>query len=344
MAMREILLELLTDQGLLLPAGVFLVAGGLVFLSASGLARHADAIADATGLGRLWIGTVLLASATSLPEIITDLSAARLGALDIGVGDLMGSSLANMLILALMDLGSPRRHILDQVATDHVLVGTLAVVLTAVAALAILVGGFGRWGAIGIDTLLIGGLYLLGMHAVYARMHVVAPAPTDQLELGQSRRALLRSGVVGMLRGALGLLIAAPVLVGSAEAIAVEAGVSQSFVGTTLVGFTTSFPEVAATIMAVRLGAFDLAVGNVFGSNAFNMCVLLMMDVAHTGDPLLVSVSPVHSRTALLAVLATAFGMMGILARVQRRHAVVRIESVAIVLVYLGSVWLLMRN
>ncbi len=106
-------------------------------------------------------------------------------------------------------------------------------------------------------------------------------------------------------------------------------------------GFTTSFPEIAATIAAVRLGALDLAVGNIFGSNAFNMCVLLAMDLTYTRGPLLSHVSGAHVLSAYLAVLAIALGMLGILARRGQRIGIIRIESVLIVLTYAGAAWLL---
>ena len=86
---------------------MFLAAGAVVVVAGTALARYADAIAKATGLGRLWIGSVLLAGATSLPELTTDVAAVRLGATDLAVGDLFGSSMANMLILAIIDLLSP---------------------------------------------------------------------------------------------------------------------------------------------------------------------------------------------------------------------------------------------
>ena len=112
-------------------------------------------------------------------------------------------------------------------------------------------------------------------------------------------------------------------------------------VGTLLVGFTTSLPEIAATAAAVRLGAADLAVGNIFGSNAFNMCILFAMDVADRRGPLLAHVSPQNVLTSELAVLATSLGMLGIFARRTRRIGPVRIESVLIVLTYAATIWLL---
>ena len=341
--MTDILLPLLTGHGLTLPLAIFAVAGLVVGVLASRLTRHADAIADATGLGRIWIGSILLAAATSLPELVTDTSAAALGALELGVGDLMGSTLANMLILALLDLFYARRRILQTVAVDHALVGSLAAVVTGIAGTSIAAGGLGSVGPVGLDSLLITGVYLFGMHAVYKGAHVATPAPSVQLELGDSSPALLQRGRWGLGLAALGLLFIAPLLVLAARAVAIEGNLSESFVGTTLVGFTTSFPEIVTTITAVRMGALDLAVGNIFGSNAFNMCIVLAMDLAWAGPPVLASVSAAHAQTAQIASLCMALAIMGILARAQRRIAIARIESLLIACACAGAIWLLAR-
>jgi hypothetical protein len=103
-----------------------------------------------------------------LPELLTDVNAAAVGAVDIGVGDLFGSTLANMVVLAILDIVYARRRILHNVAFDHVLVGALAIVLTTLATAGIVANGFARLGPVGLETVLIVGLYLFGMHAVYA--------------------------------------------------------------------------------------------------------------------------------------------------------------------------------
>lgn len=333
MGLEEFALAALTGRGLAVPLAAFLALAAGVFFAASRLAKHADAIADATGLGRIWIGTVLLAASTSLPELTTDVNAAALGRIDIGVGDLFGSTLANMLVLAVVDIVYARQRILKTVALDQTLVGALALTLTAVAALAIASGGSVALGPVGLDTVAIVGIYLFGMHAVYRSIAVI-PAPPEQLALGDTRRTILRAGIRGFALGALGLLLVAPGLVITAEALAIETGQSQTMVGTILVGFTTSFPEIAATLAALRMGAVDLAVGNIFGSNAFNMCVLFAMDLAYTGGPLLASADAAHAVSAVAAILVLALGMMGILARAQRRVDAVRLESLAIIAVY----------
>ncbi|HEY4645065.1 MAG TPA: hypothetical protein VIH25_02185 [Steroidobacteraceae bacterium] len=337
--MTELIYGMLTGRGVLVPLGAFVIAGALVFAVASRLARHADAIADATGLGRVWIGTILLAGSTSLPELVTDVNAALLGAIDIGVGDLMGSTLANMLIFALLNLAYARRRILHQVSIDHTLVGALAVALTGIASAAIASGGWGRIGHVGTETLLIVALYFFGMRAVYSCTQPTAPP--EQLVLGENSRSLLRRGLAGFAWAAVGLVVTAPLLVLSAEAVAVESGLSQTFVGTLLVGFTTSFPEIVATIAAVRIGALDLAIGNIFGSNAFNMCVLLPMDLAYRQGPVLAHASSANVLVAQLAILSLALGMLAVLARAGRRASIAHIDSVLIVFVYIGSVWLL---
>ena len=340
MILTQTAIAVLTGKGLWLPLLVFAALGVMVFVAASRLARHADAIADATGLGRLWIGAVLLAASTSLPELITDVNAAVLGAIDIGIGDLFGSTLANMLILALLDIFYARRRILHQVALDHALVGSLAIVVTSVAAIAVASRGFAVIGPVGLESLLIVALYLFGMHAVYRSIGVVPSVP-EQLELGETRRSVLRGGLRGFAFGTLGLLIVAPALVISAKAVAIETGQSDALIGTALVGITTSFPEIAATVAAARMGAFDLAVGNIFGSNAFNMCLIFAMDIAHPGGAVLALASVDHVMSGQIAVLALSLGVMGILARAQRRIAVVRVESLLIVASYVGALWLL---
>ena len=94
---------------MLYTSGQFIVCAGIIILAGTFLTRYADAIAEITKLGRLVVGSVLLAGATSLPELTVDISAVRLGLADLAVGDLLGSSLMNLLILALLDLSHHSR-------------------------------------------------------------------------------------------------------------------------------------------------------------------------------------------------------------------------------------------
>lgn len=347
--MKALVLSWLVGQGPWLPLAAFVVLGALIFVVATRLAHAADRIADLTGLGRAWIGVILLAGSTSLPEITTDVNASLLNLPDIGVGDLMGSTLANMLILAMLNLVYARRHVLEGVSVNHAVVGLLAIALTAFAGIAIAVGGFGRIGPVGVETLVIPGVYLLGMRVFYRLTQASAQGliPDEAAAAAQpreDRRAVLRAAVATFAAAALALFMISPLLVISAEAMSIETGMSETFIGTLLVGFTTSFPEIAASVAAVRLGAIDLAVGNIFGSNAFNMCVLLFMDLAYTDGPVLAAVSSAHVLSALLAVLCMSFGVLAVVSKLERRSAVARFESLLVVACYVGGIWLLARG
>jgi cation:H+ antiporter len=338
--MKPVLLALLTGHGPLLPVATLCAAGAAIFLVARRLARHADTVAVMTGLGGVWVGSVLLAGSTSLPELLTSVNAAWLNAPDIGVADLLGASLANMLILAVLDLAYARRRILHQVAAEHALLGLLGVVLITIAGLAILVRGWGAIGHVGVESWVIGVAYVSGMRLVYRSLAAAAaPAPPAALE----RRATLRQAFRGVALATAGLALVTPLLVVAAEALALEAGLSVTFVGAVLVGVATSFPELAATVSAVRLGALDLAVGNVFGSVAFNMFVLLVLDAAYLPGPVLGTVRPDHVVTALVAIGCVALGAMGILSRAQRRPGPAVIESALIIAGYALGAWLLQR-
>lgn len=337
--MKAFLQGLLTGHGAVIPLLALALMSALIFLVASRLSRHADTIAQETRLGGLWIGTLLLAAATSLPEVLTDVNAALLDAPNIGVGDIFGANMANMMILAVLDLVFARRGVLDRVDTDHAKFGMLGIVLMAMAGIGIFVGGWGRIGHVGLDTLMIAVVYLGGVRVLYSfaerRHHLRGTTPASA-----SSRRRLRTGAIGFGLGATGLLILTPLLVVSAEAVSLETGVSTTFVGTLLVGLTTTLPELSTTFSAIRFGAYDLAIGNLFGSVIFNMVVLLFMDIAYPRGPLLVFVSRDHLLTILIAVICLTLGIVAILSR-RRRTRPVPLENLLIIGTYIVGLWFL---
>jgi cation:H+ antiporter len=340
---KAIVLALLTGHGPAIPVVALATVAALVFLVTARLARHADTIADRTGLGRVWIGTVLLAATTSLPELLTNVNAGLLDEPDIGAGDLLGASLANMLILAMLDLVFARRRILHQVAIDHTLVGLLGVLLAAMVGTALVTGGWGRIGHVGLESPAILLVYLGGMAAVY-RSAVIGPVPLDDVPSGEKDQAPLRAAVAGFGLGAAGLVVLAPLLVLAADAVSQEAGLTATFVGTLLVGLTTSLPELAATVSAVRIGALDLAAGNVFGSVAFNLLVFVFLDIAYRGGPLMQAVSRDHVLTIFALTICLSLALMAMLSRARRRPGPVLVESVLVVVAYALAAWLLARG
>ncbi len=317
-------------------------------------ARAADQIAEVTGLGRLLVGSILLAGATSLPELSVNLAAVRLNLIDIAVGDLFGSNLTNLLILAALDLAQRSRgKMFSREAAAHALSGTLGVALAALAGLAIVTAGkFGSYEVLGLEpwswAILVA--YLLGMRLVFLDQRISARAASERItklaehetiSVGRSRASRLRTPIIQFALAAVVVLLTGPRFADVSGRLAEATGLGESFVGTTFVALSTSLPELVASLAALRIGAFDLVVGNVFGSNAFNMLLLVPLDAVKAG-PLFAAASPVHAVTCLAVIVATAVAVLGQLYRVEKRWPIIEpdawlmllILSIGLLLVY----------
>ncbi|MFO0917272.1 MAG: hypothetical protein U0872_03035 [Planctomycetaceae bacterium] len=323
----------------------FAVAAAFIIVAGTFLSRFADEIAETTGLGRLLIGSILLAGATSLPELTVDISAVRTGITDIAFGDLLGSCLFNLLILAVLDLSSVSRgRMLSQLAASHALSGNVGASLIAVVSICLLTQPLSARGELleisyGLWVVLAG--YLMGIRLVYLDQQISAQASrnSDKASTSVSGKTW-HQPALGFAVAAGVIVVAGPFLAESAGQIAEASGLGNSFVGTTLVAFSTSLPELVASLAALRIGAHDLVIGNVFGSNAFNMVLFVPLDLAHRG-PLLAAVSPNHALTGLAAVLATLIVVLGQLYHAERRRRVIEPDALLVILVIGGALWII---
>ena len=336
-----------------------LLSALLIAAAGTVLARSGDAIAARTNLGGVWIGSVFLAMATSLPEISTNIAAVRINAPDLAVGDAFGSSMANMLILAIINLLPTGSGLFRKATLDHALYASLAIILTCIAAVVILVHPTRAYLGLGPGSVLLVVVYLVGSRAVFRRsalarraamteeMSGSTPAPvteTDAASPDARPKHTLRRAVAMFAAGALVMLLAAPRFARSAEEIAVATGVGATFVGTWLVGLATSLPELVTSLAAVRMRAYDMAVGNLFGSNAFNMTIFVLLDAVHAGPPILGVVSPMHVISALSAVVLMAIGTAALVYRTQGRLALLEPSSMLIIIGYVVTLALLLKG
>lgn len=336
----------MTLPGLVL---IFLVAAAVVALAGVVLARDGDTIAERSGLGGMVVGMLLLGGATSLPEVATDVSAALAGAPDLAVGDLLGSSMANMAILAVVDLAY-RGRVWTRVGLDQARVAAIAIGLTCIAILGIVVPPGIAIGHVGIETVGILLLYLAatawirrsrrdGRHVHDGTGEIIAP--TGWGERAANARSL-RVVVARFAGAAVVVLLAAPVLALAAQGIAAETGVGETFIGTMLLAATTSLPELVASLTAVRIGAHDLAVGNLFGSNAFNMVALLAADLAYAPGPILAAVAAAQVVAGIGAVLLMAIAVAAVVHGTETRIRRLEPDAMVLLLTYvllLGAVW-----
>ncbi len=318
----------------------FLAAAAVVVTAGSAMARWADDIAARTGWGRLWIGAIVLATATSLPELITDVSAVRIDAPNLAVGDLFGSSMANMAILAGVTLIFLKRHGRVGAVLGHWTLAGLAMALTGLAMMFVLAEEDLALGAIGVGTPLIAMGYLLAMwqlnRPAVLREFVAVMEEESEAMVGATTLSL-RSAIGRFAAAAVVIAVAGPALAVSGESVADDLGVADTFFGAVGLAISTSLPELSVSLVAIRLGAADLAYGNLFGSNAANMAMLVILDAVYTKGSLLASVDDAQALIAASAVALTAMGAMLVLLQTRRQRAPAVTLATALLLLYVGS-------
>ena len=318
---------------------IFMGSAAVIVLAAMQLAKYGDAIAERTKLGGMFVGTLLMAGATSLPELLTGINSLSQGVPNLAAGNLLGSNMFNMFVLAVLDLLFRQARILRRVAMRHALTAGLATLLIGMAAFFILAGVDLRIGWIGLDSLLLLAAYVVGVRLIQSGNPATGGEAASEAEL--EGVPSLRHALIGFFVAAGVLVAITPQLVRSSTEIAELTGLGTGFVGTTLVAMVTSLPELATTIAAVRIGAFDLAIGNLFGSNAFNMVALGLTDLFYLPGRFLGVIDPTFALVALLGLILTCLGLIGNLARVERRVLFIEIDALIIFLVYLGGMWFL---
>ena len=316
---------------------VFLISTILIVVAAMQLAKYGDVIAVRTRLGGMFIGVLLLAGATSLPEVLTTISAVNQSVPNLAAGNLLGSNIFNMLVLAILDLIHRKERILRKAALKHALSGSLAIFLISLAVFFILADIPTKIGWVGIDSIIILLAYFTAVRLIQThQLHGSAPAA----EVPEGTPSLW-IGLFGFGLAAALLLIVTPWMVSASAEIAVITGLGTTFIGTTLVALVTSLPELVTTISALRLGADDMAIGNLFGSNLFNMFALGLTDIFYVGGRFLGVIDPAFLLVGMLGLLMTGLGLIGNLIRLERRVFFVEIDALALMLLYFGGLWLL---
>lgn len=284
----------------------FAVCTAVIGAAGYQLSRYGDVIAERTGLGRTLVGVIMVATVTSLPELMTGISAvAVVGVPNIALGDALGSCIFNLLILLVLELGYPKASIYTLAAQSHILSAGFGVILIGIVAISVLVGDrIPAIGHVGLYTPVIFIGYVLAMRMVLQYELREARARTGEHALRYPevglRRAVIGYGVAAAFVVAAGIWLP---FIGADLARAMQW--NNSFVGTLFVAFSTSLPELAVALSALRLGALDLAIGNLLGSNLFDMAIIAVDDLAYTRAPLFESVSEVHAGTAISAIIMT---------------------------------------
>ena len=295
-----------------LAPALLVFAGSALLVIASGvyLAKYGDVLADGLGWGKIWVGTILVSVATSLPELLTNITVAARDQPDLAGGDILGSNMVNMLVLAMVALLFGGRRFFHQVAPEQKWLVLAAMFLTGLVVVLIALPIELDLVSVGLSSILILGAYLGAMRFVYVSLPKYQPAEHVTDGLPSLRKAWALFGLAS-----LGVIVAAPWLAFSVEEIAETTGLSTSFLGVIAVALVTSMPEVSTSIAAVRFGAVDLAIGNLYGSCAFNVLILGLADPFYRKGVLVEALGREHVAAGLMAVFLMGLGLAQVLGR-----------------------------
>lgn len=281
---------------------VFAACAAAILFAGTRLVRHADRLALQTGLGGTRVGVLLLATATSIPEIVSSFTAAVLALPNLAAGNLLGTLPFNLSALAIAGLATRRPGVVAAAYRSHPRM-LLAAFLSAATAGALLmlgdrvpvVAGVG----LGAPLLVLGYAYVAWRPARPEPLETAAPGPAPPT---------LRASVLGFALHAVIVGTAALLLPRTAAALADQTGIARAFIGTALLAVATTLPELAVAVAAVRLGSWDLAIGNAFGSLLFNLALLGAIDLAFPGGSVLAHADLTHGIT-IVGAMAMFLGL-----------------------------------
>ncbi|WP_328702585.1 sodium:calcium antiporter [Belnapia mucosa] len=337
---------------------VFAASAAVVWAAGSRLAGYVDTISDRAGMGKGFAGLVLLGGITSLPEVAVSVTAALAGEAVLALNNLLGSVAAQVALLALADALIGREALTSVVVKPVVMLqAALNIILLALVAGAVTAGDVDL-GPIGLWSALLVAGYLASIWALAGyeqRMPWTAVAEEGEQagEEEDGKEGTEKGGADGrsmaglLLRttlAALLILVAGYLLSETGSAAAEKTGLGSAFFGATVLAVATSLPEISTMVGAVRLRRYEMALGDIFGTNLFNAALVFVIDLLAPGGPVLSRVGAFSAFGALLGLVLTTVFMAGVIERRDRTVLRMGWDSLAALLLYfvgLGVLWTL---
>lgn len=286
------------------------------------LTVYGDAIADKTGLGGNWIGFLLIGIVTSVPELASGISAVTLAdAPDLAVGAIFGACIFNLAIIVILDLLYRKDSIYHSASQGHILSAAFGIVMIGFNGLGMNMALNGKafaFGHIGVYSPVILVLYLVSVYTVFSYESRQIKAYTE-LEPDAFPKLSLSAVILRYIAAASVVIVVGIWLPMVAKQIALIMHWQESFVGTLLVAFITTVPEMTVAVTAVRIHALDMAIGGIFGSNLMNNAILAVEDIVYKHGPIFSKISPVHNVSIVTSLIMTGFAIIGLFFRPEQR-------------------------
>ncbi len=331
------------------------VVGFIIVIAGSKLSQYGDKLADVSGLSSSWIGMILLATITSVPELASSITASVSDVPDIGVGNVFGSNMFNMFIIAILDFLQGPGPVLLSVSATQILPAALGILLTAIAAGGIFTathfaesnnasGNIWGW----IFSLLILASWIIGVYISYKteQTSVSDEEFTKKPSKREKKSTIIKFGISSLI-----VIIMGIILIGFAKTLAsrtfslgsLHITLGNSFVGTIIVALLTSLPELVVAISAYKIGAVNMAIANLLGSNTFNIVLIPIMEIVTGKKSILASVEPYHIITACFAIVMTTIAIMGVVYRSRKSFLYLGWDALLILGFYLLGTYLIFQ-
>ena len=334
------------------------LAGIVVIIAGGRFARLADRLADRLNLASGWVGLLLVATVTSLPELVSGGTAVAIGNAGMALAAIFGSCSFNITLIVLLNALWGGGSVLRGVSASHSLSSSFGILLLGIAMIGVVLGETfsGRpdiaWVCEGAWALIIVITYFGCMRLIltYERRNADTEAAAGERQ-PYGTAGYIQMGVVATV-----IVVASWWLAQIGDTLStheikmIGRPLGATFVGAAFVAVATSLPEISTSVAAVRLGNLDLALGNIFGSNMFNIFVIPMLKAVSlcTGEPLLMDSgfdATQNLFTGLLAMLLTAIAISGLV--YQSKRKLLRrfgLDSIMIAVVYAGGMVLLVMG
>jgi len=327
---------------------IFAILAGFIIIVGKKLSLYGDAIGDLMGIEKSWIGIVMLAAVTSLPEMVTSISATLMGNPQMAISNIFGSNLFNIFVVFIVDIFVLRStSFSSKVSTKNFMAGFWAIILTLIFLLGFLFPTEGIMN-ISLFSLLILGIYFVAMKSIYIYEHQKNDEFSEKLEEEVKEFHVEEEGGITLPQAKKGFIINAffVVVLGTGlsfigDKIAntpffgIELG--KSFVGLILIALATSLPELTVSIQAIKLKSYDMAAGNLLGSNIFNIMIIFITDLFLRDQNIYQSLGGFHKLTAIFSMLILLVFMMGVMFKKKKR----RYDTYIIGLVYFVAMYIL---
>lgn len=311
---------------LLLPLGFVLLIKGANFL-----VDGASSLAKRMGVSALVIGLTIVAFGTSAPELIVNIFASINGNTDIAIGNILGSNIFNILFILGISAVIFPLAVKKGTVWKEIPFSLLAAIVAALMVNDALIDGGSFSGLTRIDGFVLIFFFIIFLYYTFGISRVEA---SDETELPVHRHSLSRSCLM-IVVGLTGLIIGGKWVVDSATDIARIFGLSEALIGLTIVAVGTSLPELATSAVAAYKKNVDIAVGNIVGSNIFN--IFWILGISAVINPL--PFSPLLMRDAFTTIAATL--LLFLFMFVGKRHTLERWQGVFFIVLYIAYVILL---